>query len=192
MQDRASLPASVASDPAETDAALIVRSAAGDRTAFDRLADRHLGRVYRLALRLTGDPAVAEEIAQEALVRAWRHAGRFDPARGQATTWLHRIVVNLATDWRRSAKPGLALPDDLPSPSPNPLSVLQADQRRTTLAAGIAALPERQRAAIVLSYIEQQAGSDAAQALGVSARALEGLLRRGRRFLRAWLQEREV
>jgi len=183
----------VASAAGETDAALLGRSAMGDRAAFDRLAGRHLGRVYRLALRLTGDPAAAEEIAQEALLRAWRNAERFDPARGQATTWLHRIVVNLAIDWRRSAKSDLtALPDDLPSPVPNPLAALQASQRRTALAEGLAALPERQRAAIVLSYIEQVAGQDAAHALGASTRALEGLLRRGRRFLRAWLQEREV
>src|SRR5438309_4937557 len=141
----------VASAASESDAVLLARSATGDRTAFDRFAERHLGRVYRVAVRLTGDPAAAEEITQESLVRAWRNAGRFDPARGQVSTWLHRIVVNLAIDWGRRAKPGLtALFDDLPSPVPDPLAALQARQQRTALSEGLAALPEPQRAAMVL------------------------------------------
>ncbi len=177
----------------ESDAALMALSAAGDRSAFDRLACRHLGRTWRLALRLTGDPHEAEEIAQDAMLRAWRSADRYDPERGAFTTWLHRIVVNLAADRRRAARPAKEpLTDELADPAPSAAVSLEAMERRRHLAAGLAALPDRQLQAIALAYFEERGGTEAAASLGVSTRALEGLLRRARRFLREWVHTREA
>ena len=177
----------------DSDAALLSLSAAGDRSAFDRLASRHLGRTWRLALRVTGDPGEAEEVAQEAMLRAWRSAGRYDPEKGAFTAWLHRIVVNLAADRRRAARPGqAALADAIADPAPAACVALENAQRRRLLAAGLAALPERQLRAVSLAYIEERAGTEAAASLGISTRALEGLLRRARRFLREWVHAREA
>ena len=170
----------------------MARSARGDRAAFDALCIRHLPRLYVLAFRIAGERAEAEEIAQEAMVRAWRRADRFDPARGSVAGWLNRIAVNLAIDRGRGGSRLGALPEDFPSEAPNAEHGLQERQRRAALLAGLAALPARQRAALLLTYFEQRAGQDAARSLGVSVRGLEGLLRRGRLFLRDWLRAREV
>ncbi len=183
---------SIDRDPETADETLMARSAGGDRAAFAALCTRHLARLYVLALRVAGDPAEAEEIAQETMVRAWRQAGRFDPACGSAAGWLNRITVNLAIDKRRGAVRHTALPPGLASEAPDAEDALQRRDRRAALMAGLAALPARQRAALVLTYFEERAGQDAARSLGISVRALEGLLRRGRLFLRDWLRAREV
>ena len=180
------------SDAGDSDEALMARSAAGDPAAFEALCARHLARLYVLALRVAGDRAEAEEVAQEAMARAWRNASRFDPARGRVTPWLNRIAVNLAIDRQRRAVQHASLPEDLPSLAPDAEQMLQRRDRRAALAAGLVALPARQRAAIVLTYFEERAGQDAAASLGISVRALEGLLRRGRLFLLEWLRAREV
>ncbi len=180
------------SDLPETDEALMTRSAKGDRAAFDVLCARHLPRLYVIALRLSADPGAAEEIAQDAMVRAWRNAARFDPARGRLTSWLNRIAVNLAIDRQRAAPRLAALSEDLAGTEPDALQTLERRDRSAALASGMAALPARQRAALLLTYAEDRAGMDVARTLGVSVRALEGLLRRGRLFLKAWLLAREV
>ena len=177
----------------ESDARLMALSAAGDRSAFDRLAARHLGRTWRLALRLTGDPHEAEEIAQDAMLRAWCAAERYDAERGAFTTWLQRIVINLAADRRRAGRAtGPPLTDAIADPAPGAFAVLEAAERRRHLAAGLAALPDRQLQAVALAYFEGRAGAEAASVLGVSTRALEGLLRRARQFLREWVYAREA
>ncbi len=180
------------SDLPEPDEALMIRAAQGDRAAFDVLCARHLPRLYVVALRLGADRAAAEEIAQDAMVGAWRNAARFDPARGKLTTWLNRIAVNLAIDRQRAARPLDALSDELPAAGPDALQAIELRDQSAALASGLAALPARQRAALLLTYGEDGAGKDVARTLGVSVRALEGLLRRGRLFLKAWLLAREV
>jgi len=180
------------SDPPEPDEALMTRAGQGERAAFDVLCARHLPRLYVVALRLGVDPTTAEEIAQDAMVRAWRNAARFEPARGKLSTWLNRIVVNLAIDRQRAARPLDALADDLPATEPDALQAIESRDRTAALASGLAALPPRQRAALLLTYAEDGAGKDVARTLGVSVRALEDLLRRGRLFLKDWLLAREM
>ncbi|TCZ54971.1 sigma-70 family RNA polymerase sigma factor [Roseicella aquatilis] len=171
-----------------SDAELMRLAAAGDRAAFGLLVGRHGERTLRLALRVLGNAAEAEEVAQEALLRAWQAAAGFDPARAQFTTWLHRITLNLAIDRarRRPAAPGaveaaLAAIED---PAPGPEAMAAAAEDRAALAAALARLPARQRAAIALAYEDGLSGAEAAAALNVSERALEGLLRRARLMLR--------
>lgn len=179
-------------EPGDPDEALIARSAHGDRPAFDLLCVRHLPRLYVLALRLRCDSGRAEELAQDAMMRAWRNAAQFDPRRGRFSAWVNRIAVNLAIDGQRAAPRSAPLSEDLPGSEPDALEALEARDRRALLASGLAALPPRQRAALLLTYAEDRAGRDVAGALGVSTRALEGLLRRGRVFLKEWLLAREA
>jgi RNA polymerase sigma-70 factor (ECF subfamily) len=184
-------PAGLMARETASDADLMRWSAAGDRAAFAVLVERHGERALRIALRVLGDPAEAEEVAQEALLRAWQAAGSFDPGRAQVTTWLHRIVLNLAIDRtrRRAAAPqaGEAALAALPDPAPGPEAAAAAAEERAALAAALAQLPARQRAAIALAYEEGLSGAEAAAALDVSERALEGLLRRARLMLRRLL-----
>jgi len=176
----------------EADETLMELAATGDRAAFDALCLRHLPRLFVVASRITDDPAVAEEIAQETMLRAWREKDRFDPARGRLVPWLNRIALNLALDSRRGAKTVTQIPEDLPALSPDPEVALARHDVSSALAQGLAALPVRQRAAVLLTYLGERSGRDAADILGISPRALEGLLRRARLFLRDWLAERSV
>lgn len=171
----------------EADETLIELAAAGERAAFDALCLRHLPRLFVIASRITDDPHRAEEIAQETMLRAWREKHRFDPARGRLIPWLNRIALNLALDCRRATRNLTAIPEDLPAPGLDPELMLARGDIGAALAQGVAALPGRQRAAVLLTYLGERNGRDAAEALGVSPRALEGLLRRARLFLRDWL-----
>ena len=149
--------------------------------------------LYGAALRVTGRPAEAEEVAQEAMLRAWRDAARFDPRKAKLSTWLYRIAVNLAID--RARRPGehrggVPLEEAWlqADPSPDPEAALAARQDRAAVAAALRELPPRQRAALALAYDRGLSGAEAAAALDVTQRALEGLLRRGRLFLLARLR----
>jgi RNA polymerase sigma-70 factor (ECF subfamily) len=173
---------------AAPDETLIAWAAAGDRLAFDQLSLRHLPRLYRLAHRITGDAGAAEDVAQEAMLRAWQAAARFDPARARFTTWLHRIATNLAIDHARgTARTAPAPSEDVASPGADPEQQAIARQQRAILAGALDDLPARQRAALALFYDAELPGAEAAAALSVSTRALEGLLRRARHFLQARL-----
>src|SRR6185295_5325458 len=89
------------SHPVMDEPVWIARAQGGDQAAFRRLVEAHRERAYALALRITGTPADAEEVAQDAFVRVWRSLKAF---RGESSsgTWLHRIVARQALDRRRS------------------------------------------------------------------------------------------
>jgi RNA polymerase sigma-70 factor (ECF subfamily) len=93
-----------AGSPGADLAALLVRSAHGDERAFAQLYDVMAARVYGLAVRVLRDPSQAEEVVQEALLETWRTAARFDPSRGNATSWILTIVHRRAVDRVRSAE----------------------------------------------------------------------------------------
>ena len=172
------------------DDALAAWAAVGDRRAFDALVLRHGAFALRVATRLTRDATVAEDLAQEAFVRAWKAIDRFDPGRARLTTWLYRIVANLCRDHQRRARPE-ALPDgfDPADPAAGAEECLVASQQARAMAAALADLPDRQRTALALVYEEGLSGAEAAKALGVSAKAVERLLARGRQFLRIRLAD---
>src|SRR6266540_5831348 len=106
---------------APSDHALLRAHLAGDRNAFNQLIRRHRDRLWAVALRTLGDREEAADALQDALLSAYRAAGRF---RGDAavTTWLHRIVVNACLDRarRRQSRPTVPLPEIDPTPVPAP------------------------------------------------------------------------
>jgi RNA polymerase sigma-70 factor, ECF subfamily len=178
-------------DDTVTDEALLRLAAEGDRTAFDALAGRYVLRLRRAALRVLDDPAAAEDVAQDALLRAWTRAATYRPEQAAVATWLHRIAVNAAIDRLRAQRPSAELSDEMADEAEGADLVLARSEQHAILAQAIAALPDRQRAAVTLTYHEGWSGARVAEALSVSARALEGLLHRSRKALRAALTDRD-
>jgi RNA polymerase sigma-70 factor (ECF subfamily) len=175
--------------PPDPDAALLARAARGDAAAARALVARLAPRVHALARRMLADPAEAEDVTQETMLRLWRVAPDWRSGGARVSTWTHRVAANLCLD-RLRRRPSVALdaiaePAD---PAPAPADRLDAAARRAALEAAIDALPDRQRAAIVLRHFEERANPEIAAALGVSVEAVESLLARARRALAAALR----
>lgn len=169
----------------DDDDALIARFAAGDQSAARMLAERHTGRVLALATRMLKDTAEAEDVAQEALLRAWKNAADWRPGEAKFSTWLHKVALNLCYDRLRKRKPKAL--DDAPEPMDDRATAheeIEADERTAILQEALMELPERQRAAIQLSHYEERGNPETAEILGISVEAVESLLARGRRALR--------
>ena len=183
-------------DNHDPDAALIERVGRGEPAATRMLVAAKLPRVVALATRMLRDPAAAEDIAQEAFVRAWRIARTWQPGRARFDTWLHTVVLNLCRDrLRRRREVASEVVPELADPAPDAETTLIEAERGQGVAEAIAALPERQREAILLVHYQDLSGAEAARVLGISVEALESLLARGRRTLRARLapsQERDA
>jgi RNA polymerase sigma-70 factor (ECF subfamily) len=178
-------PSAAGNDP---DAPLLKRVAKGDARAVELLVERHAGRMLTLARRMLGNEADAEDVTQELFLRVWRHARRWQPGRARFETWMHRVTLNLCYDRLRRRRDVAvdALPE-LPDPSPSVVSRQSSRQTAQRVQAELAKLPDRQRAAIVLCHHEGLSNIEAAAVLQVSVEALESLLARGRRALKAAL-----
>jgi RNA polymerase sigma factor (sigma-70 family) len=140
------------------DDALVAGMAAGDADAASAFVERFQRRVYGLALTIVGDPRGAEDVAQEALVRAWRHAAIFDPRRGSVVTWLLTITRNLSIDAIRVRRPVAIDPDDLidlspESPGRGPAEAALVADDVGRLRAALVGLPDEQRRAVVLAGV---------------------------------------
>jgi RNA polymerase sigma factor (sigma-70 family) len=180
-----------AAPAADTDDNALARAAgAGDRTAFQRIYERHADKVYGAVYRLTGyDHARAEDLAQEAFVRAWQklHSFRAESSLG---TWLYRLAVNVALmEIRaRGADPVRMLdPDELPEAGETPFCAAEREE----LERAIAQLPPRARAVLVLHDIEGWRHEDIGNELGMAVGSSKAQLHRARGLLRKMLGERQ-
>jgi RNA polymerase sigma-70 factor (ECF subfamily) len=167
-----------------SDEDLMARIGQGDEPAFRLLARRYLPRSLGLARRVLGNEADAEEVVQEALLRVWLNAARWRPT-AAFRTWFYRVLLNLCLNRKRRA-PFAALADieEPADPAPGPSLEIEHRQTDRLVAAAIADLPDRQRAAIVLTYQEGMSNADTAAVLGTSVSGVETLLVRARRALR--------
>jgi len=167
-----------------TDAGLLEAAAKGSEAAFAEIVTRHFQPVYRLAWRITGVAADAEDVAQEVFVRLWRNPLQVREA-GALRGWLMRVASNAAID--RCRRPRLDALEDAPEigdPAARPDAPLDRAQASWLVDASIAALPERQRQAVALVYFEGMSNIAAAEAMKLSVEAVESLLARARRSLR--------
>ena len=176
----------------DPDSALIERVGRGEAAATRLLVSSKLPRILGFAKRMLHDTGEAEDVAQEAFVRVWRNAAAWQPGRARFDTWLYTVVLNLCRDRlrRRREVTGDAMPEAA-DPSPSAETMLIETDRGRSVENAIAALPERQREAILLVHYQDLSGAEAAAALDVSVEALESLLARGRRTLRAQLAASE-
>lgn len=176
-------PSAPASDTDDVRAAV-----AGDRAAFQRLYRRHVERIHGAVLRLAGyDHARAEDLTQDAFVRAWQKLGEFrhESAFG---TWLYRLAVNVALmDLRsRHAHPvGFVDEDSLPEQGETPFCAAERDE----LERGIARLPSRARAVLVLHDVEGWRHEDISKELDMAVGTSKAQLHRARALLRKFLGE---
>ena len=169
----------------DPDATLLAQVGRSEPQAVREMVARKLPRLLALAQRLLGDRGDAEDVAQEAFVRLWKQAPQWQPGRARFDTWLHRVVLNLCHDrlrGRREQLPG-ELPEQVDT-GPAPDQRLEGLQRSQRVAAALAALPARQREALVLQYWQELSNGDAAGLMGISVDALESLLAFARRSLR--------
>ncbi len=177
-----------ASATPDYDDALVARVAAGDAIACRELADRHLARTFRFAYRLLGNEADAEDVAQEAFVRLWEHAGQWRSDGARLSTWLYRVTLNLCRDGRaRAREQPLESAPEPADPEPSALEQLHERDLASRVNLELAGLTERQRTAIVLCHYDGLTNVEAAEVMSVTVEALESLLARGRRTLRARL-----
>jgi RNA polymerase sigma-70 factor (ECF subfamily) len=173
----------------DSDEALMARVAKGDQGAFRLLARRHLPAMVGLARRILGNAAEAEDVVQEAMLRVWTHAPRWQPL-AAFRTWLTRVVVNLCLDRkRRTPLLDLEAAGELADPAPGAAEQAESAERERRLAAAIGKLPDRQRSAILLTYTEGMSNAQVADVLGTSVSAVETLLIRGKQNLRRALGE---
>lgn len=167
------------------DEELMVWSASGDTKAFDEIVARHGPFALRVATRFMTDQSLAQDVAQEAMIRAWTQSRQFHAGRARFTTWLYRIVINLCIDQRRRAQPE-PTPEgfDPIDPAAGLSEQMEAKELQIALAQALDELPPRQRAAMTLVYDEGLSGDQAGRVLGVSAKAVERLLARARALMR--------
>jgi RNA polymerase sigma-70 factor (ECF subfamily) len=178
-----------AADTRNDEAVLVAGAGAGDGQAFGVLMERHLGSIVSVARRMLRDDAEAEDVAQEAFLRLWRSGATLEIGPAGIRPWLRRVVSNLCLDRVRGqgrVKVVEELPE-VPEP-PKQLAALESQdvQRRVELA--MQKLPERQRLALTLFHFEGLSQIEIGNVLGVSDEAVESLLSRARRQLKAELK----
>src|ERR1019366_1103614 len=172
-----------------SDEALLAGMAVGDETAAVTFVRRYQRRVYGLAVSMLGDAQAAEDVAQEALVRAWRHAQVFDSRRGSAATWVLAITRNLAIDAMRVRRstpmdPARFLTLGSVSQEETPEEAGDALDTYPGIQAALAALPPEQRRALVLAAVYGLTAADISQRESIPLGTAKTRIRAGLQKLR--------
>ncbi|MEG9861505.1 MAG: RNA polymerase sigma factor [Parvularculales bacterium] len=167
------------------DDALVALIAEGDQMACRVMVGRYLDAMVALARRFLGNHNDAEDVAQEVFVRLWRQAGRWQPGRAQFSTWLYRVAINLCLDVRhRHRTASLEEQAEPVDTAGGPEHMVYESQIKAKVDEALGKLPERQRAALVLSHHQGLSNRETAEVLEISIEAVESLLSRARRALR--------
>jgi len=178
----------VSADDADED--LVVRIGRGDPAAVRAFVARKGSRMTALAYRMLNDAAEAEDVVQEVFMRVWKQAPTWQPGTARFDTWMHRVALNLCYDrLRRRREVVTDTPPEQADDGPAPDRALEAQDSGRRVGEALQRLPDRQREAIVLCHYQELGNIEAAAIMGVTVEALESLLSRGRRSLRAALAD---
>ena len=164
--------------------ALVQQARQGDEGAFAALVEQNQGRIYHLALRMTGNPDDAAELCQEAFLNAWKGLGKFQ-GESSFSTWLYRLTSNVCIDFLRREKRRSTLS----------MTVSLDDEEgarqelRDTLRAGLRALSEEHRQVLILRELEGLSYGEIAALLGVEEGTVKSRIARARLALRKYLLE---
>ena len=155
-----------------SDEGLLAGMAVGEQAAAVTFVRRYQRRVFGLAYSMTGDIGVAEDVAQEAMLRAWRHAPVFDPRRGSVASWVLTITRNLAIDALRLRRAVPTDPDDfaaaaLRSNEHDPEDAVRRGDVRELVRGGLEALPPEQRRAVVLAAVYGRTALEISESEGI-------------------------
>jgi RNA polymerase sigma-70 factor, ECF subfamily len=176
-------------------AAVLARARQGDSEAFRALVERHSRTVFRLAFRMTGNEQDAEDVVQEAFLRAYRQLGRFE-SRANFGTWLYRIVANCSVDLMRSKQArhdqtrSESLDEAIEMPatdSPTPERLAQSAEIQRRVQAALGELSPLERAAFTLRHYEGRSIDEIGHALGLGTSAAKHSVFRAVKKLRAAL-----
>ena len=155
-----------------SDEGLLAGMAVGEQAAAVTFVRRYQRRVFGLAYSMTGDTGVAEDVSQEALLRAWKHAPVFDPRRGSVASWVLTITRNLAIDALRLRRAVPTDPDDfaaaaLRSNEHDPEDAIRRGDVRDLVRGGLDALPPEQRRAVVLAAVYGRTALEISESEGI-------------------------
>lgn len=174
------------------DEELMQQVAGGDLQAFGQLVGRHQQAVWRIAFRLLGDPAEAEDAAQQAFLKIFEAAPRYRPT-AAFRTYLHCVVTRHCLDRMEKKKP--IYTDAAPKIEDQhlgPAAQLEAKEQRAAVLRAVDDLPQSQRTAVVLFHFEGLSYKEVADLMQISAKAVERLLARGRAALACALEDMSV
>jgi RNA polymerase sigma-70 factor (ECF subfamily) len=174
-----------------SDDALLAAFSFGDDEAGRVFIRRFQSQVYGVALAILRDPALAEDVAQEAFLRAWKHGPTFDPRRGTVAAWLLRITRNLAIDSLRLRRADVMDPDVLSAlVPPSDISVEDAavtGATATTVRRALQSLPEEQRRALLLAAFYGRTAEEISRSEAIPVGTAKTRIRLGLRRIRGLL-----
>jgi RNA polymerase sigma-70 factor (ECF subfamily) len=179
-----------------SDEGLLAGMAVGDQSAAVTFVRRYQRRIFGLAYSMTSDAGVAEDVAQEALVRVWRHAPVFDARRGSVASWVLTITRNLAIDALRLRRAVPTDPDDftasaLQSSEHNPEDAVRRGDARDIVRAALVHLPAEQRRAVVLAAIYGRTALEISESEGIPLGTAKTRIRTALIRLRAAVEDME-
>ncbi len=169
---------------------LILRVQRGDTAAFDSLVRGYVRRARAIANRLMGDPDDADDLVQDAFLRALQRIATVDPTRPFGS-WFFRVLVNAGVDAHRRRRVRRTEPEvlDVPSPMPTPADSAEQGEIRQRFDQALAALPPRQRLVVWSFEVDGMGMKEIAASLGVTEVTVRWYLHQGRRALRAALAD---
>jgi RNA polymerase sigma-70 factor (ECF subfamily) len=179
-----------------SDEALLAGMAVGEQAAAVTFVRRYQKRVFGLAYSMTGDAGVSEDVAQEAMVRVWRHAPVFDPRRGSVASWVLTITRNLAIDALRLRRAVPTDPDEFAASAAgsaefNPEDSVRRSDIRHVVHAALDVLPDEQRRAVVLAAVYGRTALEVSEAEGIPLGTAKTRIRTALIRLRAAVEQAE-
>ncbi|MFG6116023.1 RNA polymerase sigma factor SigW [Halobacillus sp. MO56] len=171
----------------------------GDQTAFEDVVSSYQNKVYQICFRMIGNAHEAEDLAQEAFIRAYTNIGRFDERR-KFSTWIYRIATNLTIDRIRKKKPdyfldaevkgteGLNMYSQLAADQALPEEEVESLELQTYIHEEILALPPKYRSVIVLRFLDELSLQEIADVLEIPVGTVKTRIHRGRETLRKRLR----